>query len=1163
MELTLCPRTRLHESLCLTLLCSTPSCTQLALAGYGLTAEQQQQQQCRKHLGLFPTSPLVSAEELRAGQSAGVRASQAFHDWKALRSFLTIVSDITQRIGTGTPTGYNQLTYLSARGITPMSTRYNQQAELLRALKDAKLDQFFKAAMEGQLLLSEDVSKNGSSTLSTPATTMLVCDLLSVPGRWSTMHQTKLHVEWRDQDLVCKPGFITIQPAQLEVLDDIMFQLVQKFLPSQFFNVLEQKFRELKFRRISSLGLLTLVFGEDQSLPELTAAADRQTFEDTLSTPWLHRETALEFRLRHDKGVADYNQFSEVPRFTNSDLGTRERIEFILQRLRKGQLKNIVTAEWDLLKLKEAAKSRPQPGLEQFWGVVEFQYKVIENKEARELSLVPAKSDDKSGKRKFPEAGEQIYALTVGTELCRHFQAGKCHVGAACKWLHSPPSAVRTPVITSKGNGKGKGKDNLKGKGKGKGWGKPSLREGDKGGKGQKGDKGGKGKKGEKGRKGDKGQLASILKTVKTGSRWTGKGQPPGTGAVSQHCARCQLSHYGNVGNKCMRAPCRYCTAEGLTPTDHSLFYCTRKPITGQRDTEPLRKKVKFNAMDQINSLTAAQYREMEKTFDQVNAVRALITNGENSVEGHASEQIRALTAQTEPPQLQVAPYAPTKPTLTLTATRPKQSDEAKLREAVKAVTLARRADGHDGKQRSLTELEPVPASAKVKTSQFGTVAQGAWNGMPEGEQMRMLVEYEDPADEQLFRRQAVGGHRVQPETTCCPRLSGGLASFFEENNFSNFHLLPLLLRTDGVCGSNGSPDDASALSDTSEESILQQNIENSQFEDAADWIAQANGGDSERYVLGVEPSAPKPSFGPVNNPYVQILQTELDANQQIYMFDKFRQFRADHYPTHIDVMGDVDADGLELINQIMADDGQQTMVDSGASSSIVVMGKGRKGVFRCCSKLTPTRTNFSTYGGNKADIDIRGWAWVSWTFQCDLTHEMVVVLARTYIAVDPSGRFRSIWSPGTMKHHGFVFLQGVPANIHVTGSEYSFNLTGPSTDSYIFDSVGHCFECPTVGRGKSLQVLKDIDFGDTEVMDRVDQLTQEQISLLVLAGAHRDSDGVCGGSSILQPRCLHARSSSTAAGVVARADSAAAFGQRGASDATYNCTALRPHAIC
>ena len=161
-----------------------------------------------------------------------------------------------------------------------------------------------------------------------------------------------------------------------------------------------------------------------------------------------------------------------------------------------------------------------------------------------------------------------------------------------------------------------------------------------------------------------------------------------------------------------MRPPCRFCTAAGFRPTDHSMFKCSRKPPTGKRSTEPPVKKIKFNAMDQINSLTASQYREMEKTFDQVNAVRALITNGENSVEDNASEQILAVTSQSQPSQLQVVPYAPTKTTLTLTATRPKQSDEAKLREAVKAVTLARRADGHDGTQRSLTEIEPVPESA-------------------------------------------------------------------------------------------------------------------------------------------------------------------------------------------------------------------------------------------------------------------------------------------------------------------------------------------------------------------------------------------------------------------------------------------------------------------
>ena len=53
--------------------------------------------------------------------------------------------------------------------------------------------------------------------------------------------------------------------------------------------------------------------------------------------------------------------------------------------------------------------------------------------------------------------------------------------------------------------------------------------------------------------------------------------------------------------------------------------------------------------------------------------------------------------------------------------------------------------------------------------------------------------------------------------------------------------------------------------------------------------------------------------------------------------------------------MGDTDMDDMELINEIMADDGEQAMVDSGASSNILVMGRGRSGVFRMCSKITPT----------------------------------------------------------------------------------------------------------------------------------------------------------------------------------------------------------------
>ena len=50
-----------------------------------------------------------------------------------------------------------------------MASRYTQQLELLRAFQDAKVDQLVKTVMEGRLLLIEEESNSGSSTLSTPA----------------------------------------------------------------------------------------------------------------------------------------------------------------------------------------------------------------------------------------------------------------------------------------------------------------------------------------------------------------------------------------------------------------------------------------------------------------------------------------------------------------------------------------------------------------------------------------------------------------------------------------------------------------------------------------------------------------------------------------------------------------------------------------------------------------------------------------------------------------------------------------------------------------------------------------------------------------------------------------------------------------------------------
>ena len=238
-----------------------------------------------------------------------------------------------------------------------------------------------------------------------------------------------------------------------------------------------------------------------------------------------------------------------------------------------------------------------------------------------------------------------------------------------------------------------------------------------------------------------------------------------------------------------MRPPCRFCTAEGFNPKDHSVFKCPRKPPLGKRSTEPPAKKVKFHVMDQINSLTRSEYNEMETAFQQVKDFRAMLTNGDIPAEEEAPNQVLAITAGRAPqPQQQLVPYRPTKASLTLTAVHAQQSGEAKRKAAIRQVAMARRAEGMDGNQRSLTESEPAGESAKVQTCRFGTVDQG-WNGMNAEETLQMLIEYEDPADEQLFRRPAVGGGRKQPETTCCPRLSGGLVSFFDDFIFfDNWH---------------------------------------------------------------------------------------------------------------------------------------------------------------------------------------------------------------------------------------------------------------------------------------------------------------------------------------------------------------------------------------
>ena len=114
-----------------------------------------------------------------------------------------------------------------------------------------------------------------------------------------------------------------------------------------------------------------------------------------------------------------------------------------------------------------------------------------------------------------------------------------------------------------------------------------------------------------------------------------------------------------------MRAPCRFCTAEGLNPVDHSVFKCTRKPPSSKRITEPPAKKVKFHAMETVNALTRAEYKDLETVFQQVQDCRTMINRGDIPAEEESPNQVLAITAgRASHPQQQLVPVSYTHLTL-------------------------------------------------------------------------------------------------------------------------------------------------------------------------------------------------------------------------------------------------------------------------------------------------------------------------------------------------------------------------------------------------------------------------------------------------------------------------------------------------------------------
>jgi hypothetical protein len=151
--------------------------------------------------------------------------------------------------------------------------------------------------------------------------------------------------------------------------------------------------------------------------------------------------------------------------------------------------------------------------------------------------------------------------------------------------------------------------------------------------------------------------------------------------------------------------------------------------------------------------------------------------------------------------------------------------------------------------------------------------------------------------------------------------------------------------------------------------------------------------------------------------------------------------------------------------------------------------------------------STFTIYGGGTCALRVLGWAWHRFPMRCSLTQEVVVFVARAFVAIDPTGNYRRIYSPGSMAPFGFTFIHGTPTEITITGTELTSTLYGPSTQAYIFDPIGHAIKCPPIGKG--LVVLSILDSTDSELADVIQEATNIEISLLREIGADRGYNSV------------------------------------------------------
>jgi hypothetical protein len=197
-----------------------------------------------------------------------------------------------------------------------------------------------------------------------------------------------------------------------------------------------------------------------------------------------------------------------------------------------------------------------------------------------------------------------------------------------------------------------------------------------------------------------------------------------------------------------------------------------------------------------------------------------------------------------------------------------------------------------------------------------------------------------------------------------------------------------------------------------------------SEADDLSDceWIALANcDHDPQCFVTDIPFTAPVLALSrqlASMERYRVMNSVNMPIHNVLYAFEQYTP-SPDHYRIIADELPTMDTSNEETPNSLQAISEDGFLADSGATSSISIINNdprsnGKYGVFMLVSKIVkPERAStFTIYGGGACALRVLGWAWHRFPMRCSLTQEVVVIVARAFVAVDPTGKYRRISLP-------------------------------------------------------------------------------------------------------------------------------------------------------